>query len=399
MSHGRQILVLRILIGLLALLALPRVVYETRRLLVGQSYWDATDIKNFHNQATVWYSGQDIYATVANANYPPASYPIIYLIYFLDNDLNRWVWCVHGAIILGLLIGMCVRESGADSKEERVCVALLPLAMFTTGVAFGNGQLTIQALAASTAAILLLYRSRGRIAWQLAAAGCMLFSLVKPNLTAPFFWIFLIVPHRKQAAIFVLIGYALLTLLGASFQPGSLTDQIMTFIAKSKVVSEQHGYGDVPLWLTKLGLSNLITPFMLIGLAGMGMWVWANRNADRWLLYGGLAIMARLWSYHQLYDDLLNLFAFIALIRLAKGIGNEGKPDELAWIVILIALTTLPGPATPLRFWRGWMSLALAGWNTAVRLLMLLVIILRAREQQRRSQSISGPEPILATST
>ena len=106
-------------------------------------------------------------------------------------------------------------------------------------------------------------------------------------------------------------------------------------------------------------------PFNLLALAAMGVWVWANRRADRWLLYGGLAIMTRLWAYHQLYDDMLNLFAFIALIRLA-GVARKRTPDQLALIVLLIAMTTLPGPATPLRFWygsHGWISLAMRGWQ------------------------------------
>ena len=52
--------------------------------------------------------------------------------------------------------------------------------MFSTGVALGNGQLSIHALAASTAAILLLYNSRGRMAWELAAAACMIFAWSSP---------------------------------------------------------------------------------------------------------------------------------------------------------------------------------------------------------------------------
>lgn len=393
---------LRIFIVLLVLQAVPRAVYESRRLLIGQTFWDATDIKNFHNLTTVWRSGTDIYATEPNADYPPASYPLMLPLYVLENDINRWVFVVHGVFALALLIWMCVRGSGADSTEEKVCVAMLPLAMYSTGVAWGNGQLVIHVLAASTAGMLLLYESRGRLAWELAAAACMLFALVKPNVSAPFFWIFLLVPGRKYAAVFVIVGYILFTILGASFQPASLIDQFKGFVARGvEWTTTFAGYGAIPVWLAKIGYPNLIMPFTFALLLGMGAWVWANRHADRWLLFGGLAIMTRLWSYHQLYDDLLNLFAFIALIRLATGRSGNGRPDQLAWIVLLIALTTIPGPATPLRFWSGpdgWTSLALRGWHTAVRFLMLALIMHRTstKRNQLRDHAFSVGEPSVA---
>jgi hypothetical protein len=256
--------------------------------------------------------------------------------------------------------------------------------MFATGVAFGNGQLVIHTLTASVAAVLLLYNSRGRLAMELAAAACMLFALAKPNLTAPFFWIFLLVPRRKHAAVLVIVGYLLLTWLGASFQPASLVDQFKGFVSRGTAVAEVAGYDHVPLWLSTLGYQNLIMPFTFAALLAMGAWTWASRRADRWLLLGGLALMIRFWAYHRLYDDMLNLFAFIALIRLAKGVGNR-RPDQLAWIVLLIVLTTLPGPATPLEHWRGPQSVVLRGWQTAVRFLMFAVIVHRAWMQQRES--------------
>jgi len=78
---------LRVGVVVLALLAAPRVVFESRRLLFGQTWYDATDIKNFHNLTVTWLSRQDIYATVANADYPPASFPLMFPMYVLD---NRW---------------------------------------------------------------------------------------------------------------------------------------------------------------------------------------------------------------------------------------------------------------------------------------------------------------------
>lgn len=388
MNPSSRTTILRICVVLLLGLALPRMAVESYKLVLGQRYEDATDLKNFHEQSVAWFAHQDVYGTLDGADYPPASFPLMFPMYILSNPINRWIWLMHGAVMLGLVVWMTVRESGAADRLEKICIGLIPLAMYPTGVALGDGQLAIPAFTMTMAAALLLYASRGRWAFELAAAGCMLFALIKPNLSPPFFWIFLLVPRRKYAAVIVLVGYVLLTLLGASFLPGSLIDQFKGFVSRGTAIAELEGYGFAPLWLAKLGYANLIMPFTYAGLAAMGIWVWIHRRADQWLVMGTLAILARFWAYHRLYDDMLNLFGFIALLRLAKGIDGDGKPDKLAWIVFLIAMLTIPGPATPLEFWRGWLSLALCGWQTGVRFLMLGVIMHRAWMQRNRGREL-----------
>ncbi len=386
---------LQICIILLSLIALRGLVWESYKLTLGQRVFDATDLKNFHEQTTAWVAREDVYSKLDGADYPPASFPLMYPLYVLDNPINRWIWFGHAIVMLGLIVWMCVRESGAQTRLERICIGLLPLAMFPTGVALGDGQLALPAFTATMAAVLLLYASQGRWPIELAAAACMLFALIKPNLSPPFFWIFLLVPKRKWPAIAVIVAYVLLTLLGASRLPTSLMEQFRAFLSRGTTVAEFEGYGDVPLWLGKAGHINLIMPFTLAALAAMGAWVWANRRADRWLLMGALAIMARFWAYHRLYDDMLNLFALVALLRLARGIGGNGQPDRLAWIVFLIAMTTIPGPATPLEFWRPWISFILCGYQTSVRLLMLAVIMHRTWMQRNQAQEQIGEIPLL----
>src|SRR5262245_50105191 len=113
MKLTAQTTAMRVCVVILALLAMPRVVFESRRLLFGQTWYDATDIRNFHNLTTVWLSGNDIYAQERNADYPPASWPLMLPMYILDNDLNRWVFFIHASAVLGFLIFMCVRGSEA----------------------------------------------------------------------------------------------------------------------------------------------------------------------------------------------------------------------------------------------------------------------------------------------
>ena len=47
------------------------------------------------------------------------------------------------------------------------------------------------------------------------------------------------------------------------------------------------------------------TAISLILLGGLGAWVYRFRRVDVWLLIGVSAVIARLWTYHRTYDDLL----------------------------------------------------------------------------------------------
>src|ERR1041385_3533098 len=104
MNLGTRRILLLICVVMLSVLAAPRAVYESWRLLAGPTWFDATDIKQFHNQILVWRSGQDLYATMRVANYPPASYPLMAPMYVLDNHINRPLFFVHTILVLALLI-------------------------------------------------------------------------------------------------------------------------------------------------------------------------------------------------------------------------------------------------------------------------------------------------------
>jgi hypothetical protein len=81
---------------------------------------------------------------------------------------------------------------------------------------------------------------------------------------------------------------------------------------------EHRGYANVLTWLSDAGLQAWIRPAMLLILAAAGLWTWRYRHADIWILLGVGALVARLWTYHLVYDDVLILFPMIALFRIAK---------------------------------------------------------------------------------
>ena len=57
----------------------------------------------------------------------------------------------------------------------------------------------------------------------------------------------------------------------------------------------------------------------------LGVWLYRHRRVDLWLQLGVIAVVARLWAYHRLYDDVLVVLALVALFRIATGV--DGPRD------------------------------------------------------------------------
>ena len=77
---------------------------------------------------------------------------------------------------------------------------------------------------------------------------------------------------------------------------------------------------------------------VLVFLAG-GAWVMVHRKADPWTLAGFLGVVARLWTYHRIYDDLLLVPAVIALCRDS---GNSGR--RWGQSILILSLVSLLAP-------------------------------------------------------
>ena len=73
------------------------------------------------------------------------------------------------------------------------------------------------------------------------------------------------------------------------------------------------GYADLHQWLRLLGLSEWAMPASLAVLALLGLWTYLHRDRDLWLLLGVSGIVSRLWTYHLWHDEVVLVFAAVAL--------------------------------------------------------------------------------------
>jgi hypothetical protein len=307
-------LLLGLAIALMATLALLKLGYEFRRLVWELDPGDALDLKSRYAQVHRWFASR----RVSGFSYPPASYVLLWpFLGWLPLAAVRWLWAGTALVALGWLAYISAREGGATRRTEWLFLALFPLALNATGSAVGEGQMTIQVLAAFVGGVILL--RRGPPGWRtdLLATALLLAALAKPTLSVPLFWVVFFALGRPRVGLLVAVGYVCLTLWAASFQSLSPLGVVRTSDSNLSMV-EHRGYANVLTWLSDAGLQAWIRPAMLLILAAAGLWTWRYRHADIWILLGVGALVARLWTYHLVYDDVLILFPMIALFRIAK---------------------------------------------------------------------------------
>jgi hypothetical protein len=204
----------------------------------------------------------------------------------------------------------------------------------------------------------------------------MLFALVQPTIAAPFFWLVMFVAPRIKPAVLVVAMYLGLTAFAVPFQIGATIPAKPKPIGKKPAAAEasaaapkpipapapaptpaptpipgevpppnalqtdgsvqilntwsarathgayhgslKGGYASVHDLLAAVGLARWNWPVSLAILLGLGAWIFRNRQADLWLLLAVTAIVARIWTYHRWYDDLLLIVPLISLFRIIK---------------------------------------------------------------------------------
>jgi hypothetical protein len=294
-----------------------------------------------------WFAGQRVYEADAAA-YPPAAYPLLWLVVgWLDLAGARLLWAVTSLAGLGCLVWLWVRETGARTGLGAAAAALLPPSVYATRAVLVNGQITLHVLPATVAAVLLVQRRPPSWGRDLAGAGLFLVGLAKPTVAAPFLW-FLVLARRPWRPLLLLgAGYVALTLLASAFQPFDPVNLLRQFVAgavQDAARSAETAHANPHSWLGAAGLRWASGPASLLALAGLGVLLWRAQGGDVWLGLGLAAIVARVWTYHHRYDDLLLLLPAIALARqLTRRSGSI--PDGAASTMLFVLGASLLLPA------------------------------------------------------
>ncbi len=307
----------------------------------------AVDLIARHRQIADLFAGNPVYA-VRNAVYPPAAYITLWpFVGWASIGVARWAWLLISlASAVGLSL-LTVRLALPSSPAERWFLALIPFSMHATGGTLRFGQVTLLVMLALLAALVLLQRPA---TWprDLSIMLLMTVALVKPTIAAPFFWLILFLPKSMRPALLVATLYLGLTLAAASLQatsPVLLIEQWMENALKGAThaatgVNSVNQQGVFQM----LDLPDFDFAIALTMLLGVGGWVAWRRRADPWLLVGLVAVVARLWTYHAGYDNLLILLPLIVLYRVHKQTSSRQIATLAVLLFVLGVLSTVaPG--------------------------------------------------------
>jgi hypothetical protein len=296
----------------------------------------AMDLLFRYAEVHAWFAGQPAYGVIESADYPPASYLLLFpWVHWPTPETTCLVWALLSIGLTAWLSMLCVRVSGATSLAGRAFAALLPLSMYATAATLRLGQmglLLLPLLLVGSIAIATRTRSLRR---DLGGVALLTIALVKPTIAPPFMWLAFFRGGWRVTALIV-GAYAALTLAAASFQDASLAELVRGWLGQRDNIDFARTQGNLYAWLAMAGWDRHLAEASLVVLVLLGGWTWRHRAADPWKLLAVAAITARVWSYHHHYDDVLLLFPLLALLRDVNAASAAGRDDRPALGALLL---------------------------------------------------------------
>ena len=353
----------------LAAIALVWMAYQFWRLLFQRGSDRAVDLLLRHGECHEWFEGVPIYATRVDAVYPPATYLMIWpLLGWLEWPAVRVFWCLVTLLSIVWMCRLAVTYGEVIEPRRRRLLWLMPLASYPVGATVGNGQVSILVVACLIAGLMRLACERPCWRRDLTIAALMLAALIKPSVSAYFFWILMFAPGGLRAACLVGVAYVALTAAASLAQDSGLIELMQAWLERAQSglawgaskgsPQREVGGGAIVngidgLRITGINLSSLlsvagwpalIAPASFAVLLLLGAWVFWCRRGRLLSVLGVTAIVARLSAYHGWYDDVLMLIPLVALTTWARE-GESARGRAMAgWLSIAFGLSLLaPG--------------------------------------------------------
>lgn len=379
-------------IGLMILATIYRLQLGYSRLLWESGWNGAIDLKIFHWMVNQWFAGFPVYGTTPSPvdfppfvpDYPPASYVLLWPFHgWLNVQQIRWVWAVITVVSFVSFAYLAIQASGAQTIPERLFISLLFPSMYAVSSAVAVGQLVIPLLPTLVAGISLLHLKHRRWYEEFIGVILILVTLAKPTISAPFFWLVLFGPRMFRPALLASLGYITLTVFAAHFQKSDPILLLVEWVKYASIAVEfdsvTSGYGNIHTWLTILGFDEFNIVMSLFILLALGFWVYRYQSIDIWFHIGIIAIVARFWTYHQIYDDLLILLSIITLFRTAKKAGvSSDLQSIIPGVLLIITSGAILAPASMLDFPAPW-NIAFKAGQVIVWCVVLIFLLAQAQ--------------------
>ncbi|HET7290099.1 MAG TPA: glycosyltransferase 87 family protein [Thermodesulfobacteriota bacterium] len=332
----RRETILKAAIWFMSFLAVSRLAYQLWRLLLNPGWNGAIDLRIMYESVNQWFKGEALRELI----HLPATYAIIWpLTGWLSFESARWLWAVLYAVSLVWLFRIVAAETGIKKREEILFAALFILSIYPTGITIGNGQVILFLLPCILTAVFMEREHESGIIRDIILSLLFLISSLKITVTAPFFLIALITQRAIRPLTIAACGYLILTYVAISYRDAGLVETLKIWMHDCSAVAARGGYANIHIWLITLGLERLIFPASFVLIAAFSLWLFKFRKTDIWIQLGVAAIVARIWTYHRLYDDLLILVPIIAIFRIVRN--NQLSPNERLAADLLLVITWL----------------------------------------------------------
>ena len=291
-----------------------------------------------HQAASAASSAIGVHGPVYAGGLPPWTYPLQLAAYIPSPlRLGRFYLAGLDIVALGALawLGFWVVRSCGGGTAVGWTAALSVLAIGASNNTMTQGQNSLL-INAALALSLVKSRSDRRIVLAIAAGAALAFAMTKPS-SSVLFLLPAVLQRRSLALGTCALVLAAATAFGAWWLVIPAHVQFAQFDRASLAVVGD-GANVVLNWLSQ-GLSAKAARNVL-GILGAGLALaaaWRLHRRDPLALFGVLAVVSRLFTYHRAYDDVLIVFLLIAFGARAFGIGHTTW-WKAGWVVCGLTL-------------------------------------------------------------
>ncbi|MGO9579191.1 MAG: glycosyltransferase family 87 protein [Desulfobaccales bacterium] len=247
--------------------------------------------------------------------YPPWAYFTgLFLVPGLPWPATKIFFAILNAFSIGILAWFTYRVTKRYGRLPAIGLASAVLAMGSNSFALGNAQYGIIINAMISGMALCLSANLPILAGLLYGV-----SLVKPSISAPFF--FILIAKRQWAAVAAAIAYIITSSIAISVITG--TDPFTMFLqfldvrrAGGVLGGSSSGPVNIAVYLGSSEMSALkIIAFIFLVTSFIVIWKFGESSLI--VLLAIASVFGYLWTSHRSYDDVMMAFLLIALGDLA----------------------------------------------------------------------------------
>jgi hypothetical protein len=270
--------------------------------------------------------------------YPPWAYfTALFLVPTFNWPVTKLFFAILNTFSLGIMAWFTYWITRPYGRLPAFGLLTSVLAMGSNSFTLGAGQygLVVNAMIAGMALCLTAERPVG--------AGMLYgLSLVKPSISAPFF--FVLMDRQRKSAIMVTVVYIATASLAIWAITGTDPMTMLIQMLDCRRAGGLTGMGDrgaVAIALL-LGISEqiVLTVTAITGLVVSFLVMRAFRQSHLIILLGTASVLGHLWTVHRVHDDVMMAFLLIASGHLA--LRESSLPNNIVFALVAISLWLPP---------------------------------------------------------